>query len=69
VLFNTAAQRMFGIAAGEIEGPPLDRLIPAELREAHDHWMRQFAMQSGGRGAWGGPATKRADSGLMERRS
>ena len=35
VLFNTAAERMFGCAAAEAFGQPLDRFIPAPLREAH----------------------------------
>ncbi|MBV8140370.1 MAG: PAS domain S-box protein, partial [Deltaproteobacteria bacterium] len=42
VLFNTAAERMFGCAAAEALGRPLDRFIPAPLREAHRAHVRAF---------------------------
>ena len=42
VLFNAAAERMFGCAAAEALGQPLDRLIPARLRAAHQSHVRTF---------------------------
>jgi PAS domain S-box-containing protein len=43
VLFNAAAERMFGIAAGEAIGGPLERFIPARLRAAHVAHVDRFA--------------------------
>jgi two-component system, NarL family, sensor histidine kinase UhpB len=43
VMFNPAAQRMFGYSAGEVLGSPLSRLIPAERREAHARHLGDFA--------------------------
>jgi PAS domain S-box-containing protein len=42
VLFNSAAERMFGCAAAEALGEPLDRLIPARLRAAHRAHVEAF---------------------------
>jgi PAS domain S-box-containing protein len=42
VLFNAAAERMFGCAAAEALGHPLDRFIPARLRAAHRGHVRAF---------------------------
>jgi PAS domain S-box-containing protein len=42
VLFNTAAERMFGCAAAEALGEPLDRFIPARLRAAHRAHVQAF---------------------------
>ena len=42
VLFNTAAEQMFGCAAAEALGRPLDRFIPARLRAAHRTHVRAF---------------------------
>jgi len=42
VLFNAAAERMFGYPAAEIVGQPLDRLIPARYREVHRSHIRSF---------------------------
>jgi PAS domain S-box-containing protein len=42
VLFNVAAERMFGYPAAEIVGQPLDRLIPARYREVHRSHIRSF---------------------------
>src|SRR5690606_27198862 len=42
VLFNPAAQRMFGCSAEEALGTPLDRFIPAGLREAHRVHVDRF---------------------------
>jgi PAS domain S-box-containing protein len=43
VLFNAAAERMFGCAAPEALGQPLERFIPAPLRAAHRAHVRAFA--------------------------
>src|SRR6266404_3745014 len=43
VLFNAAAERMFGCAAVEALGQPLQRFIPARLREVHRAHVRAFA--------------------------
>jgi PAS domain S-box-containing protein len=42
VLFNGAAERMFGYSAGEALGQSLDRFIPARLRAAHRAHVRAF---------------------------
>ena len=43
VLFNPAAERMFGCSAVQALGSPLSRLIPAERREAHAGHLGAFA--------------------------
>ena len=44
VLFNAAAERMFGCSAADALGAPLDRFIPARFRAGHqahiDHFVR-----------------------------
>ncbi len=47
VLFNAAAERMFGYAAAEVLGHPLDRFIPARLRAAHHSHVRTFGITGG----------------------
>jgi PAS domain S-box-containing protein len=42
VLFNHAAERMFGYAARELIGAPLAQLLPAGFRAAHDEHIRRF---------------------------
>jgi len=46
VLFNRAAEQMFGYSTREVIGQPLDRFLPARYREGHRHHMREFG-QSG----------------------
>ncbi len=46
VLFNRAAEQMFGCSTREVIGQPLDRFLPARYREGHRHHMREFG-QSG----------------------
>jgi PAS domain S-box-containing protein len=42
VMFNAAAERMFGCPAAEALGCPVDRFIPARFHEAHAGHIRQF---------------------------
>jgi two-component system, chemotaxis family, CheB/CheR fusion protein len=42
VLFNPAAEQMFGCPAAEAVGSPLDRFIPASVREAHRRHIEKF---------------------------
>jgi PAS domain S-box-containing protein len=42
VLFNAAAERMFGIAPGQALGAPLERFIPERFRPAHRGHIAQF---------------------------
>jgi PAS domain S-box-containing protein len=43
VLFNPAAEKMFGRASSEVLGQPLDLLIPDRFRAAHAQHMNRFA--------------------------
>ncbi len=43
ILFNPAAERMFGYTSAEIIGEPLERLIPEQFRQTHGEHMRRFA--------------------------
>ena len=47
VLFNRAAEEMFGIAGGQALGSPLDRFIPAEARPTHRQKMTSFGQVGG----------------------
>ena len=42
VLFNAAAEQMFGCAASDTLGQPLDRFIPERFREAHRCHLKTF---------------------------
>jgi PAS domain S-box-containing protein len=46
VLFNEAAQSMFGHPADQITGQPLDRLIPPRFRKAHPGHLRHFGQNN-----------------------
>jgi len=46
VLFNRAAEQMFGCSTQEAIGQPLDRFLPARFRDAHRRHVRDFS-QSG----------------------
>lgn len=47
VLFNAAAEKIFGYSAQEVMGQPLDSLIPESARAAHRVHIRHFG-QTGG---------------------
>jgi PAS domain S-box-containing protein len=42
VLFNPAAERMFGCPAAQALGSPIDRFIPERFRQAHTQHIRNF---------------------------
>jgi PAS domain S-box-containing protein len=42
VVFNAAAERMFGCPVADALGEPLDRFIPARFRRAHTEHIREF---------------------------
>ncbi len=42
VLFNPAAEKMFGYSAAEMMGQPLERLLPTSARAAHAEYIRRF---------------------------
>jgi PAS domain S-box-containing protein len=42
VLFNTAAEKMFGCAQGEAVGTAIDRFIPQRFRSVHGAHVRRF---------------------------
>jgi PAS domain S-box-containing protein len=43
VVFNRAAERMFGVPAGEVLGGPFDRFLPPAMRAGHAARMDRFA--------------------------
>jgi PAS domain S-box-containing protein len=43
ILFNAAAEIMFGYKASDVMGKPLDFLIPERLRGKHSHYISEFA--------------------------
>lgn len=47
LLFNPAAERMFGIPKGEMLGQPLSRLLPERVREGHSLLMDRFMASRG----------------------
>jgi PAS domain S-box-containing protein len=42
LMFNPAAEKMFGYAGGEIKGETLERLIPLRFRADHEQHVRRF---------------------------
>ena len=42
VIFNPAAEEMFGCAAADVLGTPLDQFIPSRFREAHGAYIDHF---------------------------
>ncbi|TGL53140.1 response regulator [Leptospira kemamanensis] len=53
ILFNGAAEKMFGYDARDIIGKPLDRLIPEAFRKQHDKHIDQFKQTGVSRRAMG----------------
>ncbi|HXJ39915.1 MAG TPA: PAS domain S-box protein, partial [Bryobacteraceae bacterium] len=60
VLFNPAAERVFGYSAEQMFGQPLDRLLPLRFRHSHANGIRDFAntdvpdrRMTAGRSVWG----------------
>ena len=47
VLFNTAAEKMFGCAAAEAIGTPVGRFIPERFRSEHKAHIRRFGESEG----------------------
>src|SRR4030095_4391262 len=47
VLFNEAAERMFGCSAAEALGQPFNRFIPERFRDAHTEPVRRFGETAG----------------------
>ncbi len=47
LLFNPAAQEMFGYSAQEMAGQPLERLLPERFRQSHARYVDVFAQTSG----------------------
>src|SRR5262249_17299938 len=47
VLFNEAAERMFGCPAAEALGRPFNRFIPERFRDAHTELVRRFGETGG----------------------
>ena len=43
ILFNAAAEKMFGHRAADVLGQPLDRFIPQRFRAHHHHHIEAFA--------------------------
>ncbi len=42
VMFNAAAQNLFGYSAEEIHQQPIDILLPKDVRPKHDNYIRSF---------------------------
>ena len=42
VIYNAAAERIFGWMRAEVSGQPLSMLIPQRLRDSHEQKLRQF---------------------------
>jgi PAS domain S-box-containing protein len=42
ILFNPAAERMFGVDAADAQGSPIERFIPERFRDGHSVHIRQF---------------------------
>lgn len=45
ILFNKAAQRLFGYTANEVIGEPIDILMPVEYRESHSRMVDGFSRE------------------------
>ncbi len=54
ILLNPAAERMFGSSEADLEGQPLDRLIPERFRAAHATHLQVFGRTNATRRSMGG---------------
>ncbi len=61
VLFNEAAERMFGCPAAEALGQPFNRFIPERFRDAHTELVRRFGETGGASRAMRSLTALRAD--------
>ena len=61
VLFNEAAERMFGCRAAEALGQPFNRFIPERFRGAHTELVRRFGETGGASRAMRSLTALRAD--------
>lgn len=64
ILFNPAAERMFGVSTSETLGQPISKLIPHRFRSGHDdhiHRFRQTGVTGRRMGALGAISGLRAD--------
>lgn len=53
ILFNTAAEKMFGYLRTEVQGEPLDRLIPTRFHASHQQHVQRFGATGTSRRAMG----------------
>ncbi|MFH1688220.1 MAG: PAS domain S-box protein [bacterium] len=53
VIFNAAAERMFGWSASEMIGSPLERLLPPEIRDRHARYVAEYFAHGNDRGVLG----------------
>ena len=60
VIFNAAAEKIFGYSAAEVIGKPLDLLIPERFRAAHQVHVMDFAKSGRTHRVMGGAARIRA---------
>ncbi|MBX3608788.1 MAG: PAS domain S-box protein [Hydrogenophaga sp.] len=67
-LFNPAAERIFGRAAGDMLGQPLERLLPPAYRNEHAGLMKRFAdsQSTSRRMGFGRVQGVHADGALLE---
>src|SRR5438045_4324078 len=64
VLFNAAAEKMFGCLAADVVGQPIERFIPQRFRSQHSGHIRRFGetgVTSRGMGTLGALWAARAD--------
>lgn len=55
VLFNPAAERLFGHTREQMLGQPLDRLLPERYRERHRQALVDYFSGAAGKGVFGAP--------------
>jgi PAS domain S-box-containing protein len=60
VLFNQAAEQLFGYSAADAIGKPLDRFLPEEFREVHRQYIDRFGATGVTKRSMRSPATLKA---------